>query len=101
MEMGDVLQEIADFFLRRESGSSSKRGQIERPIELLDSAGRSFSEVYGSESKENKQSRETLDLTENIIFDAVRQRASDLLIDPKSDGTYTVRFRVDGFLRIN
>jgi type II secretory ATPase GspE/PulE/Tfp pilus assembly ATPase PilB-like protein len=38
-------------------------------------------------------------LTEQIIADALEQRASDILIDPKDELTYTLRFRVDGVLR--
>jgi general secretion pathway protein E len=75
---------------------SSKVAQ--KAIELTDSAGRSFAEVYGSQGDDGAGS-ETLNLTENIVLDAIRQRASDILIDPKTNAVYTVRFRVDGILR--
>jgi len=77
-----------------------RRKAAAKPIELQDSAGRSFSEVYGSQAGERESSGETLRLTENIVLDAIRERASDILIDPKSSAVYTVRFRIDGILSI-
>lgn len=70
-----------------------------KAIELMDSAGRSFNEVYGSQGKGKDSDSEILNLTEGIILDAITQRASDVLIDPKSNAVYTVRFRIDGFLQ--
>jgi len=68
-------------------------------IELMDSSGKRFNEVYGSQSKDGESVKKTLDLTERIIYDAVVSRASDILIDPNTARGYTIRFRVDGFLR--
>lgn len=82
----------------RKTAPREKIAKIDR-IELLDSAGRSFFEVYGSQSRDKLSSGEILKLTENIIYDAVQKEASDILIDPKSDDIFTVRFRVDGFIR--
>lgn len=70
-----------------------------RTIELLDSSGKSFYEVYGAAKNKDAHSQ-TLVQAENIILDALDNRASDLLIDPKGDGKYSIRFRVDGMLRL-
>ncbi|AQT68193.1 Type II traffic warden ATPase [Anaerohalosphaera lusitana] len=70
----------------------------QKMIELLDSSGRSFAEIYGTDSQ--GVDRETLDHTEQIILEGLEQHASDILIDPKTSGIDTVRYRVDGFLRL-
>lgn len=91
---GNILSGIfGDAFKRRKA-----RYKAERPIELLDSAGRSFLEVYGSQNRKGESAGETLSLTESVILDAIRDRASDILIDPKSRAFYLVRFRIDGVL---
>ncbi|MHC4395454.1 MAG: GspE/PulE family protein [Planctomycetota bacterium] len=94
--VGDIFKDL--FGSAFESRKKSRDGK-ERPIELLDSSGRSFSEVYGDEDDEKKASNEILDMTEKIVLDAISERASDVLIDPKSNDIYSLRFRVDGFLR--
>ena len=67
-------------------------------IRLLDSSGRSIDEIYGHGDKKRHESR-ILDLTEQVIADALERQASDILIDPKDESTYTIRFRIDGVLR--
>jgi general secretion pathway protein E len=67
-------------------------------IILLDSSGKSLAELY-SQKGDKRQVGHTLKLTEKLILDAVDQRASDILIDPKDNITYSVRFRIDGILR--
>jgi type II secretory ATPase GspE/PulE/Tfp pilus assembly ATPase PilB-like protein len=67
-------------------------------IKLLDSSGTELKEIYGH-GKINRQDSHILDLTEQIIADSLKERASDILIDPKGESIYTVRFRVDGVLR--
>jgi type II secretory ATPase GspE/PulE/Tfp pilus assembly ATPase PilB-like protein len=74
-------------------GARSKSSVI-----LFDSSGRSFSEVFG-QGTNKKHAQNTLNLTTRIIWDAITQNASDILIDPKDESNYTVRFRVDGILR--
>lgn len=66
-------------------------------IKLFDSSGRSIKEIYGH----SRSSRDIhiLDLTEEIIAKALRERASDILIDPKDESIYVIRLRVDGMLR--
>ncbi len=76
------------------SGITGKRADIK----LLDTSGTELKEIYGH-GKTKRQDSHVLDLTEQIIWDALEDRASDILIDPKSESLYTVRFRVDGVLR--
>ncbi len=67
-------------------------------IKLLDSSGRSIKEIYGHGSSKRQDSH-ILDLTEQVIANALDLRASDILIDPASDSIYKIRLRVDGILR--
>jgi general secretion pathway protein E len=69
-----------------------------REIILLHSSGREISEVYGGD-KIAKEDRHILKLTDQIIYDALAEQASDILIDPKDNSIYSVRLRVDGMLR--
>jgi general secretion pathway protein E len=79
---------------------SAGRGYTEddSTIRLLDSSGRSMDEIYGHGDKKRLDSR-ILDLTEEVIADALERRASDILIDPTDESTYTIRLRIDGVLR--
>jgi type II secretory ATPase GspE/PulE/Tfp pilus assembly ATPase PilB-like protein len=70
-------------------------------IELMDTAGRRFADVYAQHATGRRTNREILDLTERLILEALQGRASDILIDPKTDEIYTVRYRIDGMLRIH
>lgn len=72
----------------------------ERTIELLDTSGRSFDAVYTKEVRSEGVDRKIQERTEGMILEGINSRASDILIDPKSDSEYTIRFRVDGFLRV-
>ncbi len=67
-------------------------------ITLLDSAGRELKEIY-AHGKDRRHDSHVLDLTEQIIWNALEEQASDILVDPKDESLYTVRFRVDGVLR--
>jgi type II secretory ATPase GspE/PulE/Tfp pilus assembly ATPase PilB-like protein len=73
----------------------SRKGSI---IRLLDSSGRSISEIYGHGDTKQKD-RHVLDLTERVVAEALAKRASDILIDPADELTYTIRLRIDGVLR--
>jgi general secretion pathway protein E len=64
-------------------------------IRLLDTSGRSLDEIYGHAKGKSKEAG-TLDLTETTIADALDRRASDILIDPRDDLSYTIRLRIDG-----
>jgi len=68
-------------------------------IILMSSAGKELKEIYGQSGKNKRQNRHVLSRTEDVIFDGLAESSSDILIDPKNDSTYTVRFRVDGILR--
>ncbi len=94
----EVIPTIIAGILGGEKGSKI-RNQQTKHIELMNSSGKSFKELYGSQSKDTENTKKTLNLTENIIFEAIKARASDLLIDPAGNAEYSVRFRVDGFLR--
>lgn len=67
-------------------------------IRLLDSLGRELKEIFGQDKQEKRNP--ILDLTEQMITNALDDRATDILIDPKDDFNYTVRYRVDGMLKI-
>jgi type II secretory ATPase GspE/PulE/Tfp pilus assembly ATPase PilB-like protein len=76
----------------------SKPRQDDSALRLLNSAGRSIDEIYGHGAGKHADAQ-VLTLTEAIIADALDRRASDLLIDPKDEATYTIRLRIDGMLR--
>jgi len=78
--------------------SASLSSKEESAIQLVDSSGRSITDIYGHGKGKHKDSH-VLDLTEQIIADALEEQASDILIDPTEESMYTVRFRVDGVLR--
>jgi len=78
--------------------SSFGRSRDDSKIRLLDSSGRGIKEVLGH-GKGGKEDRHVLNLTEEIVSDALEERASDILIDPKSESVHAVRFRIDGVLR--
>jgi type II secretory ATPase GspE/PulE/Tfp pilus assembly ATPase PilB-like protein len=92
----DTMRE--HFYNLAESLRSLGRSE-EHSIKLLDTSGRSIRELYSHAGREHSQDRHTLDLTQQIIVDAIDQDASDILIDPKDNAVHTVRFRVDGVLR--
>jgi len=66
-------------------------------IKLLDSSGRSITDIYGH-GKRSRRSAGVLNLTEQIIWGALEELSSDILIDPKDETIYSVRFRIDGVL---
>jgi type II secretory ATPase GspE/PulE/Tfp pilus assembly ATPase PilB-like protein len=88
-----VQQAIANIRSRKPGRRHKKSA-----IRLLDSSGRSIDDIYGHGDKKRQDSR-VLDLTEKVIGDALERQASDILIDPKDDATYTIRLRIDGVLR--
>jgi type II secretory ATPase GspE/PulE/Tfp pilus assembly ATPase PilB-like protein len=67
-------------------------------IHLLDTAGRSLDDICGR-SDIKRVDAQVLGLTETTIRDALDRRASDLLIDPRDESTYSIRLRIDGSLR--
>lgn len=67
-------------------------------IRIFDSSGTELKDIYGHGKSRRKDSR-VLNLTGQIILNALQERASDILIDPKDNSIYTVRLRIDGVLR--
>jgi hypothetical protein len=80
----------------REIHFTGARGK--ESILLLDSSGKSLAELY-SQAGDKQLVRNTLNITEELVLRAINERASDILIDPKDDNTYFIRFRIDGILR--
>lgn len=68
-------------------------------IELLDTSGRKFDDVYAKQIHSQKKDCGIQEFTESTILEGINQRATDILIDPKDESEYTIRFRIDGFLR--
>jgi len=96
---GFSFAETLKMVLGRANTDGRRRGLVgtrgESSLILLNTSGKSFSEVYGA----GGDNHSTLRVAEDIIRQAVQLYASDILIDPVSSTTYTVRFRVDGSLR--
>ena len=75
------------------------RTKNRRFIQILDSSGKNA--LDSQDNKGNAEmNRVTLDTLEDMILNALDERVTDILIDPKTDGTHTVRFRIDGFLQV-
>ena len=92
------METIKEHFCSLAQSIRNVRHSADRSITLLDTSGRSIRELYSHGGREQSQDRHTLDLTQQIILDAIEQDASDILIDPKDNSIHTVRFRVDGVL---
>ena len=73
--------------------------QDDSTIILLDPSGRNIEDIYGQGKHADRHTNRILDLTQQIIYDALQEKASDILIDPLDKTTYTLRLRVDGMLR--
>lgn len=92
--LGQQVKEATDD-MRSTTFARHKKHSI---IRLLNSSGRSIKEIYGHGERKRKGDH-VLDLTEQIIADALDRKASDILIDPADESTYTIRLRIDGVLR--
>ncbi|MFI4910644.1 MAG: GspE/PulE family protein [Sedimentisphaeraceae bacterium JB056] len=66
-------------------------------ISLLNSSGRDIEDIYTS-SKKSSDLSGVVRLAETIIWEALEDSASDILIDPDLE-SYSVRFRLDGKLQ--
>ena len=86
---------LLDFW---QGGQEEPEQKHDTVLQLFDSSGTELSEIYGH-SNGRQGDRKVLDLTAWIIDDALKQRASDILIDPLDRATYAVRLRIDGALR--
>jgi general secretion pathway protein E len=76
----------------------SKSQEDDSAIRLLDSSGRTLDDIYGH-GEAKREDAKFLSLTETTIANALDRRASDILIDPKDESSYTIRLRIDGVLR--
>ncbi len=94
----DVAKEsFTSAFSRIRSLGFNGSGGENNKIKLLNSAGRDLKDVYGHGKK---QTGNILELTEQIITSALDDKASDILIDPRDNENYTIRYRVDGVLTV-
>jgi len=92
-----MAQRVREAFANlRNAGRPRQEG--ESALRLLDSSGRSIDEIYKSSGKGRGQSS-ILDFAAWLVETALRERASDILIDPKDESAYTIRLRIDGVLR--
>jgi type II secretory ATPase GspE/PulE/Tfp pilus assembly ATPase PilB-like protein len=92
-----LLQRVKDIGSRIGRRRTRVR-EVEAKLRLFDSLGAELSEIYGHGTRKGDDKR-VLNLTAQIIDDALKQRASDILIDPKDQIMYAIRLRVDGTLR--
>ncbi|MBE0536048.1 MAG: type II/IV secretion system protein [Phycisphaerae bacterium] len=99
IDFEDILHELAGSLLNWAPRNKRKTAVVQKAIELMDSSGKSFADVYGEQSgRENSEGRQIIQMAEEIILEAIHERASDILVDPKTTGDFVVRFRIDGFL---
>lgn len=94
----DVLKQQLHHALTAIHSHRSEEDEDSAALRLLDSSGRSIDEIYGHGDARRADAR-SLDLTETTIANALERRASDILIDPKNESTYSIRLRIDGVLR--
>ena len=94
----EILIQLIKKSIKNIKTKTLSRSGYSSDLKLFDSSGRNFDEIYGH-SDNKKQDNRILGLTEKVIAYALEKRASDILIDPKDETTYTIRFRIDGILR--
>ncbi len=76
----DIVPRTKAFFLN--FWYSRRRKEVDgTKLQLFDSSGTELSQIYGH-GESRSASRHVLDLTVQIIDNALQQRASDILIDP-------------------
>jgi len=98
IQAGEIdYSDIPKIIFNRKILKPRRKPSGRRFIQLLDSAGKDF--FAGDDSKNTDADRETLNAFEDLILDALEDRATDILMDPKTDGFHSVRYRVDGFLK--
>jgi len=94
----DALKEQLHRVLTNVRSVRATSEEDDSAVRLLDSSGRTMDEIYGHGQGKHEDAR-ILDLTETVIAGALERRASDILIDPRDESTYTIRLRIDGVLR--
>ena len=92
--VGSRFKDLLSHFQPNESDEVEDKSKLR----LFDAMGTDLIEVYGANAELAKE-KKSLDITVDIIEDALCKRASDILIDPKDAASYEVRFRIDGMLR--
>jgi len=94
---GSIVQRVRYAFLSIWR-TQPRDEEEDNSLRIFDSSGTELSEICsgGHNRAENKH---VLDMTVQLIDNALLQRASDILIDPKDQATYAIRLRVDGSLR--
>ncbi len=95
----EVIKQQLKSIVANIRSSGFVRQKEDSRIQLLDSSGTELKDIY-TDGKSKHEKNPIIDLTEQIIWNALEDRASDILIDPKDVSNYTVRYRVDGVLRI-
>ena len=86
-------------WLRKVLGLQRPPPSQEQVIELCTSDGKPLHQLdsrYGDRSQ--REDSEGLARIKSLLVDAVEMRVTDLLIDPRSNDQYCVRFRIDGVL---
>jgi type II secretory ATPase GspE/PulE/Tfp pilus assembly ATPase PilB-like protein len=92
-----ILDTILEKPLRRKPEA---KGSVPA-IQLMDTSGRRFEELYAKQIRPEVRDRHIQESTEQMILAGINHRATDILLDPKDESEYTIRFRVDGFLRVH
>jgi len=99
LESRDAFRYVLDSVFGQRPKKRTKTTYNAPAIELMNTSGKVFSDVYSRQIRARSQEHETQMRTEKMILEAIQGRASDVLIDPKDESHYAIRFRVDGFLR--
>lgn len=98
LDLSEVPSYTLDCILKR--SIRRRPGKTARPeIELHDTAGRSFNDIYADRGQSGSDSLKIQRETEQMILRGIKSRATDILIDPQNESEYSIRFRIDGFLR--
>lgn len=93
---GELIREVfrGDVWKRK---SMSKGANKDAEIRLIDNSGRSFEQIYSASSDRDMSG--VVRLSKTIIWEALEDNASDILIDPETSESFSVRFRIDGKLQ--
>ena len=94
----DRIDYVRDKIVSLWKGAHKSETTDETTLRLFDSAGTELSQIYGHGDRRSGD-RKVFDMTGRIIENALKQRASDILIDPQDRSTYAIRLRIDGALR--
>jgi general secretion pathway protein E len=83
-------------WFRRMLGIAPTQVAGETLIELCTPDGRPIGQV--DDRFKRSQDSEGLQHAKTVLLDAIENRVSDILIDPRSDDRYSIRLRIDGVL---